>query len=330
MERFTKSSHWWTDGEPIHIAVAAELRSLHAENETLRTGYDAARLEIESLQAQHAAGGKGRVAPLAGVEVLSESEAVVAFAAWLSCRDAVTTLSSRHDAAPAAELAQAFVDSQGLAPPRENYHLLLLPCPDAGADSTAAQAQAQQCGAGAGCCAQAARIEELEAQLEAVGGVQRIAGPDTTPVAQAMDLLRIFWQQHTRADALSMSMDELHADVERVIRAAREAAQAQAEVPAQASEPWYGHKFKESQSGIWRCECGKTVKETTADWLDSVLEDAARLDWLEADESKCVFHLGKNWYTRPSYGMPYRKRASLRAAIDAAMAAAMAAQGGNK
>ena len=31
------------------------------------------------------------------------------------------------------------------------------------------QAQAQQCGAGAGCCAQAARIEELEAQLEAVG-----------------------------------------------------------------------------------------------------------------------------------------------------------------
>lgn len=29
---------------------AAELRRLHAENETLRTGYDAARLEIESLQ----------------------------------------------------------------------------------------------------------------------------------------------------------------------------------------------------------------------------------------------------------------------------------------
>lgn len=31
------------------------------------------------------------------------------------------------------------------------------------------QAPAQQCGAGAGCCAQAARIEELEAQLEAIG-----------------------------------------------------------------------------------------------------------------------------------------------------------------
>lgn len=39
------------------------------------------------------------------------------------------------------------------------------------------QAQAQQCGAGAGCCAQAARIEELEAQLEAVG-----ADPDDEAV----------------------------------------------------------------------------------------------------------------------------------------------------
>ena len=36
-------------------------------------------------------------------------------------------------------------------------------------ESLQAQAQAQQCGAGAGCCAQAARIEALEEQLEAVG-----------------------------------------------------------------------------------------------------------------------------------------------------------------
>lgn len=79
MERFTKSSHWWTDGEPIHIAVAAELRRLQSENEQLRAGYAQARREIATLQAQ-----------------------------------------------------------------------------------------AQQCGAGAGCCAQAARIAELEAQLEAV------------------------------------------------------------------------------------------------------------------------------------------------------------------
>ena len=36
--------------------IAAELRRLHAENETLRAGYAAARLEVESLKAQlHAA-----------------------------------------------------------------------------------------------------------------------------------------------------------------------------------------------------------------------------------------------------------------------------------
>lgn len=66
MERLTKSSHWWTDGEPIHIAVAAELRSLHTENETLRAGYDAARLEIASLQGQLEAVGAGGVGRLVG------------------------------------------------------------------------------------------------------------------------------------------------------------------------------------------------------------------------------------------------------------------------
>ena len=41
--------------------AAVELRRLHAENEALRTGYDAARLEIESLQArvqEHVRSGK--------------------------------------------------------------------------------------------------------------------------------------------------------------------------------------------------------------------------------------------------------------------------------
>ena len=38
------------------VAVCTELRRLHVENETLRAGYAAARLEIESLKAQlHAA-----------------------------------------------------------------------------------------------------------------------------------------------------------------------------------------------------------------------------------------------------------------------------------
>ena len=56
------------------------------------------------------------------------------------------------------------------------------------------------------------------------------------------------------------------------------------------------------------------------DQADSVQGDAARLDWLEADESNRVFHLGKSWYTRAGYGSPHLKRASLREAIDAAIA----------
>ena len=98
-EWFKKTNHQWTNGQPIHLAAAAELRRLHAENEALRAFYDAARQEIESLQAQ-----------------------------------------------------------------------------------------AQQCGAGAGCCAQAARIAELEAQLEAVGAgetlckVNQQSGADVKPL----------------------------------------------------------------------------------------------------------------------------------------------------
>ena len=43
---------------------------------------------------------------------------------------------------------------------------------------------------------------------------------------QVLDAARVFWQQHTKSDALSMTMAELHTDVELVIRAARGAAQA--------------------------------------------------------------------------------------------------------
>ena len=35
-ERFKGSSHRWTDGQPIHVAVAAELRRLYSENDQLR------------------------------------------------------------------------------------------------------------------------------------------------------------------------------------------------------------------------------------------------------------------------------------------------------
>ena len=48
----------------------------------------------------------------------------------------------------------------------------------------------------------------------------------TNTAAQVLDAARVFWQQHTQADALSMTMAELHTDVELVIRAARGSAQA--------------------------------------------------------------------------------------------------------
>ena len=60
-------------------------------------------------------------------------------------------------------------------------------------------------------------LAQLAARLQA-------AAPQ--PTAQALDSVRVFWQQHTHADALSMTMAELHTDVELVIRAARGAAQA--------------------------------------------------------------------------------------------------------
>ena len=52
--------------------AAAELRRQHAENTTLQKGYDAARLEIESLQAQLEAIGAGGVEPLRRRECLHQ------------------------------------------------------------------------------------------------------------------------------------------------------------------------------------------------------------------------------------------------------------------
>ena len=55
-------------------------------------------------------------------------------------------------------------------------------------------------------------------------GMALYAAPQ--PAAQALDSARVFWQQHTKSDALSMTMAELHTDVELVIRAARGSSQA--------------------------------------------------------------------------------------------------------
>ena len=66
----------------------------------------------------------------------------------------------------------------------------------------------------------------LDVFLRLAKTVRLRAATAPQPAAQALDSVRVFWQQHTQADALSMTMAELHADVELVIRAARGSAQA--------------------------------------------------------------------------------------------------------
>ncbi len=60
---------------------------------------------------------------------VSPSEAVFAFAAWLTCRGEAVTLGATHNAAPAAELVGAFNKSQGFAEPRHDYTNRLKPYP---------------------------------------------------------------------------------------------------------------------------------------------------------------------------------------------------------
>ena len=59
------------------------------------------------------------------------------------------------------------------------------------------QAQAWQCGAGAGCCAQAARIEALQGQLEAVGagGVGPLMGAPVGVVPFALLVRKKSWNE---------------------------------------------------------------------------------------------------------------------------------------
>lgn len=84
----------------------------------------------------------------------------------------------------------------------------------------------------------------------------------------------------------------------------------------------YGPKIMMDRLAKWLGKhFERTIAEKAAPQPSPASQDAARLDWLDADESRCVFHLGKSWYTRDNFGMPYRKRASLREAIDAARAA---------
>jgi hypothetical protein len=63
------------------------------------------------------------------MSTITPSEAVFAFAGWLTSRREVTIMSDTHDAAPIADLVSAFCESQGLEPPRDGWHKLLQPYP---------------------------------------------------------------------------------------------------------------------------------------------------------------------------------------------------------
>lgn len=52
---------------------------------------------------------------------MSASEAVYAFAGWLTTREEPTVLSAGHDAAPVAELIRQFCEANNLTPPRAGW-----------------------------------------------------------------------------------------------------------------------------------------------------------------------------------------------------------------
>ena len=181
--------------DALRDRAADELRSLHTENETLRAGYDAARLEIASLQAQLEAVGAGGVSPLmaAPAQPMGAAPAKVLAGVIELAKDA----HAHWDADRDAKVGKILMAMAGW---NEGY--------DWRADALHAAAAAPQ------------------------------------PAAQALDAARVFWQQHTQADALSMTMAELHDDVEIVIRAARGAAQAAPVDAAVQRESQYNRGFR--------------------------------------------------------------------------------------
>ena len=58
--------------------------------------------------------------------ILSASEALYGFCAWLTTRPRPITMSEKHDAAPVVELIKRFCEVNDIADPREGWHLQLV------------------------------------------------------------------------------------------------------------------------------------------------------------------------------------------------------------
>ncbi len=61
---------------------------------------------------------------------LNSSEAVVAFAGWLTSRDTIIIASSKHDASVWAEAVEDFIISQMLPRVRDDFQDRIKPYPD--------------------------------------------------------------------------------------------------------------------------------------------------------------------------------------------------------
>lgn len=64
---------------------------------------------------------------LGSVESLSPSEALFAFAGWITTRPEAVTASAKHDAAPWAELVRDFCNHYRLPAPREGWENRITP-----------------------------------------------------------------------------------------------------------------------------------------------------------------------------------------------------------
>ena len=127
-----------------------------------------------------------------------------------------------------------WTDRDATAPAAQALHVAATSCPhEIDKDKIVLHFDSKQPGKNA--LAQlAARLQAAQAQPAVQ--TQRTGLCCRSP-AQALDSVRVFWQQHTQADALSMTMAELHNDVELVIRAARGAAQAAPKFAAKLPSP---------------------------------------------------------------------------------------------
>ena len=257
---------------PISFLRAAELferaAARIAELEALRTGYDASRLEIASLQERVQQLGKlaRDVNSRRVVELESQLEAIGAGGVEPLRKRCLHQISEPAQAQPVAAQSKFIeVDDEWAQCSVEHAQMVLAnPSEWAGYE-----------------------VRYLYAAPQPAAPAQPVAPAfDVSTTAGGRGYVAwLFSSVLRRYDFHDYINNVLAADfacaLAKWLSTAPQPA-AQAAAPAQAGEPWYGHKFKESQSGIWRCECGKTVNElpstTRGEWFDLSSDELRKRD----------------------------------------------------